>query len=379
MNEDRGTRYQRLRRQATLVAAGSTLVYLTAAATASFGATLRDLVSQAGGATQTGPAVVATAVLCGALLAAGIEILLFPILLIGVYRLDRRYGVERRSLRRWCTDQVTSSGLAVVGASVAAGVVYGAKLVWPTWWWAPASLAFAAIAAGVLAIAPRLVTPLRGEGTGPIDAALRARIDGMMHRTGLGAIPVYVQRDGRHASPALVGLGRTRAVLLPQSWIESVAADEVESVLAHELAHHVRHDAWRMLVVETVVCAMMLAATHTLASTVLPRFGIVLPSDVAGLPQLAAMALLVFGGLLPATRAISRQIEREADRQALEWTRNPDAFARAIRRVGAARLTDEDPPLWVRLFFYGHPPVARRLEAVRRWAEGHQNDVSPSA
>ena len=47
-------------------------------------------------------------------------------------------------------------------------------------------------------------------------------------------------RKGRTAYAAVVGLGRTRRILVSDTLLVSFPPEEVEVVLAHELAHHAR-------------------------------------------------------------------------------------------------------------------------------------------
>ena len=48
----------------------------------------------------------------------------------------------------------------------------------------------------------------------------------------------------RKANAALVGIGRTRRILLSDTLLETHSDDEIEVILAHELAHHVHGDLW---------------------------------------------------------------------------------------------------------------------------------------
>jgi STE24 endopeptidase len=78
--------------------------------------------------------------------------------------------------------------------------------------------------------------------------------------------------------------------------------------------------------------------------------------------------LLLLAGLevagLPLAAAVSRRFEREADRIAIELTRDPAAFERVFRRLAAENVSDLDPPLPIRLIST-HPTISERLGRVR--------------
>jgi Zn-dependent protease with chaperone function len=89
------------------------------------------------------------------------------------------------------------------------------------------------------------------------------------------------------------------------------------------------------------------------------------PADLAGLPVLllAVGAVSLVGR--PALQAISRAHERNADRFALELTRNPDAFVSAMRRLAAQNLAEERPSKIIEWLFYSHPPMRERILAAQ--------------
>ena len=56
----------------------------------------------------------------------------------------------------------------------------------------------------------------------------------------------------RKANAALAGLGRTRRILLSDTLLADYSEDEIEVILAHELAHHVHRDLWRGIAVQSL-------------------------------------------------------------------------------------------------------------------------------
>ena len=64
------------------------------------------------------------------------------------------------------------------------------------------------------------------------------------------------------ANAALVGVGRTRRILVSDTLLKDYSDDEIEVILAHEIAHHVHHDIWTALALETLVVAVALYAAH---------------------------------------------------------------------------------------------------------------------
>jgi STE24 endopeptidase len=140
--------------------------------------------------------------------------------------------------------------------------------------------------------------------------------------------------------------------------------EEIEVVLAHEIAHHVHGDIWKALAFESaLVLAGFWAAARALDAAV-PRLGLEGPADIAGLPVLLLAAGAVSLLTLPAAYALSRANERRADRFALHLTRNPAAFISAMRRLAAQNLAEERPSKVIQWLFYSHPPIRERIAAA---------------
>ena len=57
----------------------------------------------------------------------------------------------------------------------------------------------------------------------------------------------------KKANAALAGLGQTRRILVSDTLLADFSEDEIEVVLAHELAHHVHRDLWRGIAIQTVL------------------------------------------------------------------------------------------------------------------------------
>jgi STE24 endopeptidase len=87
----------------------------------------------------------------------------------------------------------------------------------------------------------------------------------------------------------------------------------------------------------------------------------------ANLPQLALLVELAGLVALPLGNAFSRHIERTADRYALELTRQPTAFAEAMRKLERQNLIEEQPPRWAEWLLYTHPPVGERIRAAEAY------------
>jgi STE24 endopeptidase len=370
MNEDKATRYHRLRRRAILAAEAWKVLCLSGLLVSG----LSSIVSRAASAMAAGlPAwlslpvavalwVVAVSAACGL---GGL-----PLSFYAGFTLERRYGLSRQAPAAWLADHARASGMGLVYAVAAAVWIMAWLTHWPSGWWLAAWAGFAVADALMAWAAPVLLLPAFYR-IGPLrDAGLRERLLALASRAGVPAVGILEWRLGDRSSrtnAALVGIGATRRIILSDTLITDYPPAEIEAVVAHELAHHAYHDIWRSLAVDGAVAGLALALADRLLRAAAGALSLGGIADIAGLPVVALTFIAVGWLASPVVNALSRAQERRADRFALDLTRDAGAFASAMRRLGARNLADEAPTLAARVFFHTHPPISDRVASAREW------------
>ncbi|MDP1568899.1 MAG: M48 family metalloprotease [Vicinamibacterales bacterium] len=370
MNEDKATRYHRLRRRADLLALGAVGSVLAGLVASGAVFRLREVSAVLGELLPGIEGDAATVVVMATVLFLLVQALELPFAWYQGFSLEHRYGLATVSARHWIADHLKGAALSVAFGVAAASAVYALLRATPDWWWAWAALlAFVALVA-VTQLAPVVLLPLFYRFT-PLDRpALAARLHALGARTRLPVAGVYewqVSGHTRKANAALAGLGRTRRILLSDTLLAGYSDDEIEVVLAHELSHHVHHDLWRMMALQAVMIAGGFLAAHAVLGTWAEAIGLRGAADPAGLALLLLVAGAWAGAWLPILNAASRAHERRADRFALELTRNPAAFISAMRRLGQQNMAEDDPPPLAAWLFHSHPTVRARIQAALTW------------
>ena len=177
-----------------------------------------------------------------------------------------------------------------------------------------------------------------------------------------------MSRRTRAANAALTGLGRSRRIILGDTMLEKFSTDEIETVLAHELAHHAHRDIPLGIAIQVPLTFIYFFLVDRVLNWGIARFGLQGLADPASTPLIA----LTFGALglitMPLLNAWSRWRERMADEYALKISGKPDAFASAMTRLANQNLADADPERWVVFLLYSHPPLRQRIEHARTFA-----------
>lgn len=311
--------------------------------------------------------------LFGSVFFLSLQVIGLPLAFFSGFVLPHRYGLSTQTFAGWVRDQTLGLALsAVIGLPLLEGTYWLLRVTGEAWWlWAAAGyLLFVVVIAN---LAPVLIMPLFNKYVplGDEHAELIGRLKTLAQRAGTHVSGVYrfdMSRRTRSANAALTGIGNTRRIILGDTLLSEFTNDEVETVIAHELGHHVHRDIPVGIVISgalTLVGLFIAAQVLRLGSAVLGFAG---PADIAALP-LFGLSLGLFGVLTtPLSNAYSRWREVRADAYAIQATGKPRAFANAMTRLANQNLADADPERWVVVLLYSHPPIRDRLAHAARLA-----------
>jgi STE24 endopeptidase len=305
-------------------------------------------------------------------LGGGYRLLSLPLAWLGGFWLPRHYGLLHQSLGRWLWDGAKTALIGGVLGLVAVEILYG-LMRWSPWWWLWGAVVFLGGYALLALVAPVWLVPLFYRLTPLPDGPLRSRLLALAARVGVPVTGVWVvdqSRKSRTANAAVTGLGRTRRILLFDTLLDTFTADEVEAVLAHELAHQLHGDIRRGLLVQGALTLV----TFWLSSGALQAGGVWLgldgPADIGGLPLFGLVLLGAGLAALPLANGWSRHVEHAADRFALEMLPGPGPFIGAMERLATLNLAERDPHPVEEFFLYSHPPIGRRIAYARQFPGG---------
>jgi STE24 endopeptidase len=286
--------------------------------------------------------------------------------------LPHRFELSTQTLGGWISDQIKEIVIGGVFGFIVIEVIYAVLRAAPqTWWlWAAAILLLFTV---VLAnLSPILIMPLFYKVV-PLDdeyADLSARLIRLAEQAKTRVRGVYkfdMSRRTKAANAALMGLGNTRRIVLGDTLLTEFSADEIESVLAHELGHHVNKDIPIGIVVETASTVISLWIASVVMNWGVTVFGYSSPADPASLP-LFVLVMSLFGLItMPLGNAYSRWRERNADQYALRATNKPQAFISAMTRLANQNLGEVDPEPWEEFLLHSHPALGKRIALAQAY------------
>jgi STE24 endopeptidase len=299
-----------------------------------------------------------------------------PFDLVNTFVVEEIWGFNNQSLTLWARDLVLGTVLGVVIAvPLLTAVVWfvGSVPYWPAAGWA----LFVGFALVMQVLKPRVIDPLFYDFTKIEEGELREAVDDVFERAGFACEQVYEMdyssRSG-HSNAYFTGFGRTKRVVLFDTLIEDMSIEEVQSVLAHELAHWKEGHIWKFIGLAAVRFAVVFAVLGYLVGAGWLSAPAWMPGATYAVLAVAFLVVAPFQRLTsPLDNYLSLAYEREADAFAAE-TVGGDAMADALANLAAENLASLFPHPWYETFHYNHPPIPERMRRMREFA----SDAEPA-
>ncbi len=315
-----------------------------------------------------------------------------PFLLIGTlltlpwtlytdYFREHQYGMSNQDLAQWSGDFAKNVAIStIIGGLLFTGVLAAVRKAPKSWWAWGTGITIAGLVV-IVALGPVFIEPLFNKYTPMPVSPLQQQVLSMARANGVPATNVYVvdaSRQTKRISANVAGLFGTTRIALNDNLLKQ-PADEVRSVLGHEIGHYALGHITSGLVQMSILLATMFFLTSRLVPWALARWG-----DRWGVhsivdPAMLPVALIIVGVLgfllTPVFNTITRTQEMQADRFGLNAARAPDAFAATAMKLSQYRKIEPTP--FEEFVFFDHPSGHTRVLTAMQWKAEHlgQPDV----
>jgi STE24 endopeptidase len=174
-----------------------------------------------------------------------------------------------------------------------------------------------------------------------------------------------MSKQSEKANAFFTGVGNTKRIVLGDTMLDRYTPEEILGVVAHEAAHQVHRDIWTLIAMGSATTLAIAWTVNKVAPDPIlatsKMTGVESVDDIAALPMMGLIGGLIGAAMIPLNAAISRVIERRADRFALETTEDGAAYASTMVRLGRQNLADPSPSKLVTALIYSHPPITERI------------------
>jgi STE24 endopeptidase len=308
-------------------------------------------------------------------IALAAQVLNIPFSAYHTFVLEQKYGFNRTTPKTFTSDLLKGLLLSgIIGGVVFSGVVWFFSVMGKAGWlycWGGVTV----VELFLMFIAPVVIMPLFNKFVPLEEGPLKAELEtyaGSQNFKMQGVFTMDGSRRSTKSNAFFTGFGRFRRIALFDTLIAKHTVDELVSVLAHEIGHYKKKHIIKSLAISVMTTGLM----FFILSFFLENRGL---SAAFRMDQPSIYAGLVFFGFLytPISMVfsitgsiLSRKHEYEADAFAVTTYGKPESFIRALKKLTVDNLSNLTPHPWKVFLYYSHPPVLRRIEAIRALSTG---------
>ncbi len=292
-----------------------------------------------------------------------------PFELFFTFVIEEKHGFNRQTLMGFFMDRVKGLIIgSILGGLLLSGILWIMSTLGESWWIA-AWLAVFGFSLLTIWIYPTLLAPLFNKFTPIKDGELKDKIFALAEKVDFQAGDISVMdasTRSSHGNAYFTGVFGKKKIVLFDTLIKSMSADEIVAVMAHELGHFkLNHIRWSL-----IRSFFMTGIIFFLMSLCLPIQELYTAFSLSGISNYGALLVfsLWFGPLgfllQPVTNLISRKNEFEADAFALANIDNKRLLGNALLKL---RENSHVMPISHDLFssvYHSHPPILVRLKAM---------------
>jgi len=296
-------------------------------------------------------------------------ILSLPFSIYSTFVIEERFDFNKTTPKTFVLDMLKGLGLSILlGGPLLAGILAFFTFI-DQYAWLYAWAAVTAFTLFIQFIAPTWIMPIFNKFEPLEDGELRQKIRDYADKVNFALEGIYVMDGSKRSSKSnafFTGFGKNKRIALYDTLIENHTDDELVAVLAHEIGHYKKKHIIKNMVVSIVQTGVM----FFLLSVFLNSQGLY---EAFYMEEMSVYTGLIFFGMLYAPldmilsifmQMISRKYEFEADEFA-STTYRKEPMVQALKKLSKDNLSNLTPHPFYVFLNYSHPPVLRRIKAIR--------------
>lgn len=298
------------------------------------------------------------------------DIISLPFDYYGTFVIEEKFGFNKSTRKTFWLDQLKGLLLTfIMGGAILALIVwlYG-TLGEYAWLWAWGAVTVFSLF--MTLFYSNIIVPLFNKQT-PLEAGeLRNAIEEFAGKAGFAINNIYVMDASKRSSKAnayFTGVGAKKRIVLFDTLINDLDTDEIVAVLAHEIGHYKKKHTLQGMLISICYTGIILF----LLSLFLGNQDIAIA--LGGQTASFHLGMIAFSVLFTPISLIigifssihSRKNEYQADAYAAGFGLGK-ALISGLKKLSVKSLSNLNPdPLYV-FFYYSHPTLLQRMEALKR-------------
>lgn len=299
------------------------------------------------------------------------ELIGLPLSYLSGFVIEKKYGFSNQTRGEWFKEHLKGFLVSLVLSIIIFGALLYIFQKFAQLWWLVASCFMVFFSVIMSIIFPVWIMPIFHKYEPIEDEELKGSLRGILEKGGLkikGFFREDTSRKTTKENAMLAGLGKTKRVILTDNIINNMKADEIRTVLAHEVGHYRKAHMPKMIFTGLFFNLFSFYVLHLSFTTIFPHFLSTVRANITLLPMfLLTLSLIDLTFLKILQNALVRYFENQADDEALKLSGDVEAFKRAMAGLANRNLSNAYPNFWVKLVYYSHPPIGERLTRAEKF------------
>lgn len=305
-----------------------------------------------------------------------IEFFEFPFEMFGEYLLEHLYDLSNQTFKEYILEKLKK---VFIGGIISLPILFFFAYVLKNSviWWLWLALFMFLFSILLARIFPNIIFPLFYKLNPIENEDLKSKIANIAKKAGIAVTGIYefnLSKETRKANAALIGLGRAKKIILSDTLLSHFTPNEIVAVFAHECGHFIKKHIIKNILFNFVIMVFLFYLANKLYFYFINYIKLSYNWELEGIPYLMLILILLSFIINPIQNAISRKFEYEADRQSVTLTGEKYAFISALKKLGELNYADPNPSTLIEWYFYSHPSINKRINALDQVKMGVVDD-----
>ncbi len=311
-----------------------------------------------------------TGLIFAGILLLALQVMTIPFSVYDTFVIEEKYGFNRTTPKTFVLDILKSWFLA----GLIGGIVFSV-ILWlfdraGNWAWVYCWVVVVLFQIVLTFLAPVIILPVFNKFYPLEDGELKTTIEDYARSQRFkmrGIFKMDASKRSTKSNAFFTGFGKLRRIVLFDTLIKKHTADELVSVLAHEMGHYKKRHILKSILISVMTTGLVFFTLSLFINneSLFSAFKMQHTSIHASLFFFAFLYAPINLVISIFSNILSRRHEYEADAYAVSTYRKPESMISALKKLTVDNLSNLTPhPLKVFLT-YGHPPVLERIRAIR--------------
>jgi len=171
------------------------------------------------------------------------------------------------------------------------------------------------------------------------------------------------------ANAAVIGMGRTRKIILSDNLMDKFSANQIEAILCHEIGHHINNDIYKNLILQPFIIVSISFFIYLTWPYITNIMDYQEPVAVSNLALLLIFWYILFLLFTPLQLYLSRKYERKADQFAFNIIYDPMDLGKAFAKLADSSLSRLKYSRWEKFYKASHPSIISRIKAAKKFKD----------